>query len=418
MLTPVMITWIASFGGSLHAPITQYFYLGVGADEINLGALNTVSIVGALITSPIIGWLVDNGFTIGGIFFCACCCAIGCFIRAMANSVQVLFIAVFILGFGSNLWNIVLAYISIESDPEYRTIVISGFLGQQTIIRLVGKCLYPLVDYLLRDVIHIESKMARYRYNLSFCSLFCMYGVLKLGRRLTFSGHRPLEVPERKTVVLEKSIFPYCEMTGIAFIIMTQESFRTCIAIFWPLYLQRQYNWESFEYSQALISVSIAGLIGLSIHPRLERITGQVHASGFVLLATSITGSISFQFPGQPLYNVVGVTLLSVCLGASESCLLCLATSQLPKSVQGKLFSALNIIKAFGGILGGSVGAVMFQMDPSFPFLFHSIAAFLSLLLLTGLQWYYYLKEPQTEEVPVGEKKALGRRHSIAVNYI
>ena len=39
---PLLVIWVASFGGALHAPVTTYFYLEVGASETAIGAIEAV----------------------------------------------------------------------------------------------------------------------------------------------------------------------------------------------------------------------------------------------------------------------------------------------------------------------------------------------------------------------------------------
>ena len=39
---PILTIWVATFGSSLHGPVTTYFYLRVGASARDVGALNAI----------------------------------------------------------------------------------------------------------------------------------------------------------------------------------------------------------------------------------------------------------------------------------------------------------------------------------------------------------------------------------------
>ena len=39
---PVLLLWVAVFGGSLHAPCTTFFYLSVGASQEQVGNISAV----------------------------------------------------------------------------------------------------------------------------------------------------------------------------------------------------------------------------------------------------------------------------------------------------------------------------------------------------------------------------------------
>ena len=58
--TPILIIWVASFGGALHASVTTFFYLELGATEIQIGLLGFIMSAGSLLLSPFFGWLLDR----------------------------------------------------------------------------------------------------------------------------------------------------------------------------------------------------------------------------------------------------------------------------------------------------------------------------------------------------------------------
>lgn len=58
--TPILIIWVASFGGALHASVTTYFYLEVGASEMEIGYIGFLMSLGAMVLSPFAGFALDT----------------------------------------------------------------------------------------------------------------------------------------------------------------------------------------------------------------------------------------------------------------------------------------------------------------------------------------------------------------------
>ena len=58
--TPVIVLYVASFGGALHAAVTTYFYLEIGASEMDIGHLGFIMSAGALLGAPICGMALDR----------------------------------------------------------------------------------------------------------------------------------------------------------------------------------------------------------------------------------------------------------------------------------------------------------------------------------------------------------------------
>ena len=57
---PMLVIWVASFGGALHAPVTTYFYLEVGATATDIGWMGFTATLGGLVHAPFYGWLLDT----------------------------------------------------------------------------------------------------------------------------------------------------------------------------------------------------------------------------------------------------------------------------------------------------------------------------------------------------------------------
>ena len=117
--SPMLIIWVASFGGALHYPVTSFFLLELGATSSDLGTLSSIATFASLVCAPLYGLLLDwgsNGAYHAIILACFCCSA-GCLMRAFASGVWELTLVAGVLGAGSLLWNVVLSFVA-SRTPE------------------------------------------------------------------------------------------------------------------------------------------------------------------------------------------------------------------------------------------------------------------------------------------------------------
>ena len=137
---PLLIIWVATFGGSLHDAVTTFFMLELGADEISIGRIIAMMSVGGLVLSPLYGYWMDQRGVFWPLMMSALCCSIGCLVRGLATNVKGLFIGAAILGCGAGgLFTLVLSHISTHSPSADRSTIVSGYLFQTSALRLVGK---------------------------------------------------------------------------------------------------------------------------------------------------------------------------------------------------------------------------------------------------------------------------------------
>ncbi|KAL7544463.1 hypothetical protein ACHAWF_007846 [Thalassiosira exigua] len=178
--TPVIVMYVGTLGGSLHHAVTSYFYLAVGATETDIGHFGGVMSAGALIGAPLAGAALDKYGPWIPISVTAGCCAAGCLWRGMATSLWQLRVGAILLGIGNNLWTVVLGHTVKSFSPSLRSEILSGFGVQLTSIQLVGKGLFPAVEYALHRWLGIEDVLTRYRIHMGTCTFFCFYGVFAL----------------------------------------------------------------------------------------------------------------------------------------------------------------------------------------------------------------------------------------------
>ena len=95
---PLFVIWVASFGGSLHAPVTTFFLLEVGATQMDVGWLGFMQATGTLVCAPMYGWLLDNKSPFLAMALSAFMCSAGCLIRGFATNVSMLYFGMGMLG--------------------------------------------------------------------------------------------------------------------------------------------------------------------------------------------------------------------------------------------------------------------------------------------------------------------------------
>ena len=61
MAVPMWIIWVASFGGSLHAPVTTFFLLELDLTEIQIGQVGFFISAGSILLAPLYGYFLDSG---------------------------------------------------------------------------------------------------------------------------------------------------------------------------------------------------------------------------------------------------------------------------------------------------------------------------------------------------------------------
>ena len=124
---PLLVVWVATLGGSLHAPAVPFFYVEMGLDAPAIGTLNSLSALGSLALAAPYGWLLDKRGPYTAILISSAMCGLGCLFRGLAPSYPYLVVAAIFLGLGGgNLVTLILAYVSTQTEPSQRALVVSG----------------------------------------------------------------------------------------------------------------------------------------------------------------------------------------------------------------------------------------------------------------------------------------------------
>eukprot|EP00966_Prymnesium_polylepis_P047762 1106364-Prymnesium_polylepis.1 len=172
---PVLLLWVAVFGGALHAPVTTFFYISVGASSEQIGNIGAIISAVSMLTAPAYGSIADRYTAHPAIAAAGFCCAFGCAIRALAPNVGWLYAGSCVLGLGAaSLQPSVLAHVSMHTDVGKRASVVGALAFQMSTLRLAGKSLYaPSAASLAALGFGLEWQ---YRVMMGACPFFCIFG--------------------------------------------------------------------------------------------------------------------------------------------------------------------------------------------------------------------------------------------------
>ncbi len=314
---PLIVIWVASFGGALHAPVTTFFCLKVGATDEDLGMIGLFWNFGGLFMPPFYGWLLDTrgGFT--PMMISIVLCSVGCLVRGLATNVTQLYAAAAILGLGGiNLWTTVCSYIAANTPPERRSLVVSGYLFQVTSVRIVGTSLYPVWYRCLTAIWpgdDDETSLFRDRLSMGVCTFFCFFGVFEL---MVFGAAVRTTRPLAETKVVDaehkasseaehgqqRSTDTDASPTNVAKVWLgpfavvclalgSQSMAHSVGSTLWPLFVRDRFGWSSAEFSYLLMISSVCSTASVAGLPTFEATLGRVRTAA---LSMSVAGFFCF----------------------------------------------------------------------------------------------------------------------------
>ncbi|EOD33142.1 hypothetical protein EMIHUDRAFT_462617 [Emiliania huxleyi CCMP1516] len=320
---PVLLLWVAVFGGSLHAPCTTFFYLSVGASQEQVGNISAIISVVSMLTVPLYGHFIDaTAGALEAVAAAGFCCALGCAVRAAALSVAWLYAGSLVLGFGAaSLLPSVLSHLSSHCAPDEKRKVVAAVAFQTSLLRLdgqsrrckmlnqyfdrcslsrlchdpectrgtVGKSLYPPTVAVLAAA--GASLELQYRVMMGVCPFFCVAGWVALSLRRKRSALAPVPPPPTPTSLapapelappLKQEVgaakggqsggasWPPVFVATAAAIAATAAA-RQSGAVLWPLYLRDGFEWGAAQFAGALLAENLASIGALFFLPRVAQ---------------------------------------------------------------------------------------------------------------------------------------------------
>ncbi len=362
---PVLIIWVATFGSSLHEPVTAFFYLKLDASASDIGNLRTVATTASLLLAPVYGSLADaspRGTSLA-IRASSVCCALGCLIRGIATNVNGLLFASFIMGCGIGLWNLVLTSVAASCPEEKRTVIVSTFLAQEMTLRILGRLSYTPFDYLL---VHagFDDLMLRYRIIMSVCTAFCIVGAIWL---LVSSPPKikmddtvkvvPIGVVEARNAE-EKSRIPFVLLSLGVFCLHASI---TVTLMLWPLYVSDRFGWSASQFAWVVVSSSSVRAAAMGLAPRLKCIPPAIAAVAAGVLVHFAFGGVGGEDAWK--YHVILSLIYIFCAGYLEPFLKTRVSLEFPRCYQGRIWASLFFIQSLAVIFGSIVGTRLYSHE-------------------------------------------------------
>ena len=372
---PVLLLWVAVFGGSLHAPVTTYFYISVGASTDQVGNIGAIISGISMVTAPLYGSLIDARGAYPAIAAAGFCCAFGCAIRALATSVEWLYVGSCVLGLGAaSLLPSVLAHVSSQTaDATKRAGVVGALAFQASALRLAGKSLYAPMSTLLEAL--GMSLEWRYRVMMGLCPFFCIFGWCALtlcghARRATsgadaaaaatsaneradannVKGDFAADDSGGESVAPRASRWPFSFVAAAGSIAATAAA-RQSGVVLWPLYVRDRFGWGASEFAAALLAENVGSIGALFILPALAARVGDTRLAIGLAAASAALAAIAFQLGESALHVACMVALLSL-LAMLDSGLRSLGSLCVAPPLQGRAFAYLGVLTSLGSVAG------------------------------------------------------------------
>ena len=331
-------------------------------------------------------------------------CALGCLVRGLAPDVRGLYLGNLVLGLGAaNLWTSVLSYVSLQTSREQRSMMVSAFLVQVSVLRMVGRALYPACNQAL--LLFIEDELVRDRIVMSVCTVFCMFGVVALlldpHRQDTTALAAELE-EQHQAVAMETGdadALPICEEDAgsaeegtaahgqragretpvaavkpsvggfvlVIVVLVVQSAATTMTKVLWPLYLHDRYRWGAPQYAYVLLIAEVSSTATMSLFPAFEHRFGRFRTAASGCVFAGVLALLAFQFgkpSGLEMTAHVALTAGLLSIGAGlEPSLKSLASLHMPQSLQGISFGWMSVSSGVGAMIGSMSGAYLYSIS-------------------------------------------------------
>lgn len=379
---PLITIWVASFGGSLHAPVTTGFVRKIGASTSDIGTMDAITSIGMVVLAPVYGYLLDRYGGRVPIVLASFFCSLGCGIRGFARDVSDIFLGNLFLSLGAgNLWTIVLSFLSKSSPREMRSTVVSAFLFQVATLRLLGKCLYVPFDTALHSLLGIGDDLFRDRISMSICTFFCVSGVFLL---LLMPGEvtatktnihdleqdrqekssAPSTIPAQAAPQSDLSQASKSPSTAsqwpfmlLSVVLFLQAACFTGTNTLWPIVLKDGGDYGNRVFGVVLFFASFLSTMAVGAVPVAERRIGGVSLSSMLWLLPIVLLPIAFSVDLKTdlttlVLHGVFVSISIAALSAVEPVVQALATLQAPSNLQGQAFGVLNAVQSLGRTVG------------------------------------------------------------------
>jgi len=388
---PVIVIWLAVFGGALHTPALPFFYTAIGLSPFQFGVTKAVVNLGSLFTTPVHGYLMDKTWLEGNALVVAVSfCGFGCLLRALASGFGTALASSAALAFSGNFITLTQAFISSHTPSRDRALYLGTFNFTWKLLSISGKGSYPMWARIVEDWFGVREDLKRYRVTMMLCGIPCLLGFFVLIRWATLGGgsHVPIIVTPRST---PSSAHNYWALGRLAAALMVKSLAASLSLTIWPLFLSRYYGFTDINYASVVFTssfLSAIAVLGSSVLPLRSTAMASCTIAAFCLVMAFVWKWNTWVHCALGVVGFASVELLGQCLNVAFSIL----SSQ---RTQGLSFGMISVSDALGGIAGNLGGSGLYQfgvdhtthgvLGGAIPFLMTGLLLFVSLLSICTL---------------------------------
>jgi MFS family permease len=356
----MVVVWLSSFSGALQSPVVSFFLLQLGMTPVGIGQVGFITAMGALFLGPIYGLLMDAKNPYAVVVLSTSLCGLGCLLRGVAVNPTMVYAAATVMMLGAPMEPMVMAYICRTQHAFDRAATVAGFLAQSSALSLAGKAAYPMWDAVVRDGLHVQDTMHRYRLVLAACIAPCVAGFVLLAalwrrqRRSLVSLTQATHVnrPHRPAPVV---------YALVASTIVVKQFATITTNVLWPLFVRKFFGWEDTRYSLVLFISAATSLAAMGC-------AGTRHVGTFAdpmiaMFIASLSGVAAFSVTLESAAHWHSV--LAICnitaLSFANPCLTALACEHMPQHWQGRSFGITSSLNGAGAIAANLLATYLFQ---------------------------------------------------------
>lgn len=419
---PMLVVWITALGGAMHEPAVPYFYLSLGLSAAQIGQAGGILTAGSLLLAPFYGWIFDRHSALLALVLGISLCGGGCLLRALATGPATVLLSAVVMSVDGSFESLVLAYVArdqriTESDNGCKSscvtkaAVISAFLAQVQLMRIVGRGLYPAWNWSVRRLIRTEhsgdqepgagvgsSQLLRYRIVLASCVVPCVIGFFALlwlcctsaavagnPGQIPRGVHIPMQnLPDAsrhpdnsrgngavhhnrdrfgQPVPIAKST---CIAVALVVALVAQGAVMALTYTLWPLFLRVHYDVDDGGFAPLLFASSVAAVMAVLLAPTLQK-----HVPGGALQVATIAActagvatpaAFAVQCPHSSLLAHTLLVLVSFAsVAVLEAALKSAASELASRSCQGSAFGLVASLTGIGSVSANVFGTVLYE---------------------------------------------------------
>ena len=405
------VVWATALGGAMHEPAVPFFYLGLGLSAAQIGQAGGILTAGSLLLSPVYGWLFDKKSAELALVLAISLCGGGCLLRALATGPSTVLLAALVMSVDGSFESLVLAYVVRDTAPSqlHKGAVISAFLVQVQLVRIIGRALYPAWNWLVRVSFGVDDvsdaaveaavgngratglhHLLRFRLVLGSCVVPCVVGFFMLlchyfgphsrrqpqvvsevgaEHKLESIGPQSSQTVSSHVSDARGSLAPAAAPTGGAVCALTtalvcQGASAALLYVLWPLFLHAHFGVDDVDFAPLLLAASLASATALALAAPLQRwLGGPIRTAAIAGISAGLGAPAAFamQCPDSLLLHTALVLPTAAAISLLEASLKAGASELAPIRWQGSTFGVMASLIGIGSVVASVGGSMLYE---------------------------------------------------------